>query len=251
MRINSDFRDYYDCIQAMGQDQSVVYQRFVRKEILSSYPFYATSSFRYERSGLHYDTVNIGFCGRVYAALRLNRHDWHIENNKDKQVYCYDIDDVDKFVETNCSKKEIEGYYYHHKSGYNTKIARQWPWNQRRRELESFFIKREEAYQQNPNKHRHWFEENHCPVFYAIYDGSSRRWNGKTYEFEICFHGNIGQFGFARIFDPYQAFQEISMFYGSLAVPLKPIPDISDEVMAEIKGFNEWSFRKEPTKKKR
>jgi len=75
MRINSDFRDYYDCIQAMGQDQTVVYQRFAKEEILSSYPFYATASYRYERTGLHYDTVNVGFCGRVYAALRVVRHD--------------------------------------------------------------------------------------------------------------------------------------------------------------------------------
>ena len=41
------------------------------------------------------------------------------------------------------------------------------------------------------------------------------------------------------------------MFISNLAVPLKPIPKIDDKTMAEIKGFDKWSFRKEPGKKKR
>lgn len=253
MRINSDFRDYYDCIMGTGQDQTFVYQRFAREEILTNYPFHATSQFRYENGGLYYHTVNIGFCGRVYSALKVNRHQWHIEGNKDNIAYCYSIDDIDKYVDEHCDKKEKEGYHYHHKSGYSPKVARLWPWNQRRKELELFFTRDEEYYNVNPNKHRSRFEENHCPVFYAIYDGTHKNWNEKKkcYEYKIVYDGKIGQFDFARIFDPYRAFQEISMFLGSLAVPLKPIPEISDEIMAEIKGFNKYSFRKDPSKKRK
>lgn len=247
IRINSDFRDYYDCIQAIGQDQTFVYQRFAREEILTNYPFYAITNFIYEHSVLDYHTVNIGFCGRVYAALKVNRHKWHIEGNKDNIAYCYSIDDIDKYVDEHCSKKEQEGYYY--KSGYSTKMARLWPWSQRRKELELFFTKGEEYYKQNLNKHRLRFEENHCPVFYSIYDGNRNKRNKK--EYKIVYDGKIGQFDFARIFDPYQAYQEIAMFLGGLAVPLKPIPTIDDSTMLEIKGFDKYSFRKDPSSKKR
>ena len=254
MRINSNFCDYYDCIQATGQDQTFVYQRFAREEILTNYPFHATSNLSYEQGGLHYHTVNIGFCGRVYAALKVNRYKWHIEGNNDNIKYCYSLDDIDKYVDEHCDKKEQEGYHYQHKNGYSTKIARLW--HQRRKELELFFNRDEEYYKQNPNKHRTRFEENHCPVFYAtnlpIYDDTGRfRYNGKGYECKIVYDGKIGQFDFARIFDPYQAYQEVSMFLGSLAVPLKPIPTIDDSIMAEIKGFNKYSFRKDPSSKKR
>jgi len=36
MRIVSEFRDYYDCIQAMGQDRSLVYVK-ISKEVDCSY----------------------------------------------------------------------------------------------------------------------------------------------------------------------------------------------------------------------
>jgi hypothetical protein len=32
---------------------------------------------------------------------------------------------------------------------------------------------------------------------------------------------------------------------------MKPIPEISDDDMRDVKGFDKWSFRKEPSKKKK
>jgi hypothetical protein len=40
------------------------------------------------------------------------------------------------------------------------------------------------------------------------------------------------------------------MFMSNLAVPLKPVPEISDKIMVDIKGFDKWSFRKPPQDKK-
>lgn len=53
---------------------------------------------------------------------------------------------------------------------------------------------------------------------------------------------------FFRVFDPFTAFQELSMYYGGVLVhPNRPIPDVSDEDMVEVKGFDKkWSFRKPP-----
>mgnify|MGYP003622274691 FL=1 len=54
---------------------------------------------------------------------------------------------------------------------------------------------------------------------------------------------------FYQVFDPEMACQELSTFVGGMAVPSKEMPEISDADMRDIKGFNEWSFKKEPTKK--
>ena len=52
--------------------------------------------------------------------------------------------------------------------------------------------------------------------------------------------------------DSYTAFQELQMYFGGLAAPIKPIPHISDADMLIAKGFDKkFSFRKDPTKKKR
>jgi hypothetical protein len=56
---------------------------------------------------------------------------------------------------------------------------------------------------------------------------------------------------FYRVFDPYQAYQEVAMWLSNQAVPIKPIPEMSDEIKAESKGFNKFSFRKDPSSKKR
>lgn len=57
--------------------------------------------------------------------------------------------------------------------------------------------------------------------------------------------------GFPAILDPYTAFQEISMYMGSVFAKSEPsMEDISDESMTEAKGFDKWSFRKLPTKKR-
>jgi len=67
----------------------------------------------------------------------------------------------------------------------------------------------------------------------------------------ICYNSRLKELDFAKIFNPIKAYQEITMFMNNLAVPIKPIPKISDVTMAEAKGFNKYSFRKDPTKKKK
>lgn len=58
----------------------------------------------------------------------------------------------------------------------------------------------------------------------------------------------LKEIGFARVLDPYTAFQELSMFVGGvMARPGNPIVRITDdEVLAGKHGFDKWSFRKMP-----
>jgi hypothetical protein len=52
---------------------------------------------------------------------------------------------------------------------------------------------------------------------------------------------------FYRVFPPYEAYQEISMYVSNILLnPVPPIPKISDEDMISAKGFDRFSFRKDP-----
>jgi hypothetical protein len=61
----------------------------------------------------------------------------------------------------------------------------------------------------------------------------------------------LKQFNFEKLIDPYTAYQELSMFLGSLFVNDDDnMVTISDENKAISKGFDEWSFKKPPSKNK-
>ena len=99
------------------------------------------------------------------------------------------------------------------------------------------------------------FTENHSPIFVATsttvtkYDYLSHE-HGKPEKSKMVWNASLKEFEFFKVFEPYSAFQEITMFLGSLASPEKEIPEMTDDVKIGQKGFNEWSFRKPPSKKK-
>jgi hypothetical protein len=83
-----------------------------------------------------------------------------------------------------------------------------------------------------------YFEE--CPIF--VVDSSSYTFSQK-YTFE--WNARLAPYEFFKVFDPYMAFQELSIFLGAIAVPEKEIAEPSDKIKLEAKGFdNKFSFRK-------
>jgi len=222
MRIISDFHDYYDCAQSYGQDMETIYQR-KEKEIEykeKMFPFFY--GFRYN-SPLDCATRAwvIGFCGNIYPVLEVCK-------NEDSD-YCYNIEQLESSFETNFKKKEIEEYYLK-KTGWkkNKKSGRD--------NTKKYFAK----YEEKKKSYERLFKENRSPLFVAK--------ERKYYDCLINYNAPLKDFEFYKIFDPHTAYQEISMYMYNFAEPMKEIPEISDETMAEIKGFDKWSFRKEPKK---
>ena len=224
MRIISSFHDFYDGVQASGQDHSLLYLRQPREEKLRETPFPFTTTLRHWGSDIVAGCNMIGFCGRVVPVLR-------VQNPREGTMLpmlCYSLADVDAFVETHFKKAVVERYYAAKRHTY---------WRERwryttHRTLEEFFS--ECAAQQG--KYEHLFRENRCPVF--VYREGC--------EHTITYNGCLKDLEFYRCVDPYTAFQEIQMFLGGMAFPNKPIPKIDDKIMAEAKGFDKFSFRKEP-----
>jgi hypothetical protein len=242
------FRDYYDGVQALGQDRELVYVRDPQEVDVSQtgYPFPHFTCWGDNRDWrdveLHITNWTIGFCGQLYPCLQMVQ--FRRSNEQDITEFCYKIEEVDEFVEKNFKDKVVEDYHQT-KHLYNRS---KWPWDARRQNIKKFwdeFALR--VQEQNQDKIRKHFEDNRSPVFLGkVPAGYYDRKN-----MSVTYNARLKDVQFARIVDPYRAFQEISMWLGNQAEPRKAIPEIDDVTMAEAKGFDKkTSFRKPSSKKK-
>lgn len=254
MRIVDRRKDYYDGVQGMGQDMGLTYIRTPKKErfnpenswVKSDLPHWPFPRFRglYWRPGLGVQDIVIGFCGKIYPCLRV----WNLSRPGSDSVFVNDLKSFDDAVlGLGFSDPEVETYM----ESRWVKATRQWqkrlagrgtfPF---RKDVERFFGP--EGYQREADKHAKLFEDHLSPVFVAT---CQEGWGseGKVIEYNAL----LRPYDFMRVFDPYSAYQEISMYLGNMAFPNRPIPHVSDEDMAAAKGFDKFSFRKDPKRSKR
>lgn len=240
MRLISPFHDYYDVVQHEGQDLSLIYNRQPFTEEAKIFlpdlegkdenaPFHYRNWYNTDKFNYRFEDWVIGFCGKVYCVVG-------IRANGDT-TYCYSAQEVEDAILAVANKRTTEWYNGQRKwRGFGSLLNR--------KALDRHFDRYENEYR---NKYIDHFRERGTPIFVSRWNrGNCCRWD--QYKQEITYNAPIGQYKFITIFDPYRAFQEIQMFLGGLAQPEKQIPAISDKDMAEIKGFNKWSFRKEPKK---
>ncbi len=92
--------------------------------------------------------------------------------------------------------------------------------------------------------------EYNTPAFVYDCDWSEDNFGG-NYRHSFVINPKLKDLQFYKVFDAFTAFQEISMFLGGvLGVGEKEIIEIEDKYKIGQHGFDKWSFRKEPTKKK-
>lgn len=69
MRIISDFKDYYDCIQRLGQSDIVYLRKPNTKIIPSNFSSIVGSINNRYKDGIDYIPILIGFCGQYYPLI--------------------------------------------------------------------------------------------------------------------------------------------------------------------------------------
>lgn len=258
MRIVSPFHDYYDVIQGQGQDLTLVYPRIPeevpvgycaprrafqvvaergeetkteKKERIPSFPSVPHSSRWFRHGKLSADTYVVGFCGKIYPVIKLAV--W--VPGQDAEAFCFNLEQVDKFIEANFHKREVESY---HKFSRRVKGY----WNRRnawRNEVSrATFQKCFEEFAEKQDAYADFFERKKCPIFVRDYRQGI-----------ITYHACLRELEFYRLIEPYIAFQELSMCWGGMAQPNRPIPEVTDKDMVTAKGFDKYSFRKEKSKK--
>jgi hypothetical protein len=236
----SEFHDYYDTVQAVGQDQTVVYLR-TRKEVQLNpnnyhFPRFGGTPPRFEYSPwMPMVEIVVGFCGKVYPILRLS-HQRRSEPSPNTAL-CYTPSEVDAFIEHHFKRREIETY--RSKPRRWRFASALWPRGQRREKFQEFF----DTYAAKKTAFVPLFLENRCPIFVA-----STWWDveQRARHYKIVYNECLKELEFFRRMDTYTAYQELQMYFGAMAQPNRPIPAVSDKDMVSIKGFDKWSFRNPP-----
>lgn len=218
MRIISPFRDYYDCISGMtyNEDDIVYYrtERTIKEKV--DLPRPGKRKFYFESLDFGIKEI-LGFCGKLY-------YRYYVRNPKTHQnVYSFSDIEIDKYIKDYYSDKHYQQFCGQKTKHYKDRLFR------------SFTKDEITSSLRHPPEHTQIFEQYKCPMF-----SYSSRYS------ELTLNPRLNRINFQCIFDPYQAYQEISMFLGNMAFPNKPIPTVSDEDMIQAKGFDKFSFRKDP-----
>ena len=87
-----------------------------------------------------------------------------------------------------------------------------------------------------------YFVQYKCPVWKFQF----REWRDGKHCDILTINPELKPLEFYRRYDCYQCYQEISMYVGGVLGNANPsIPHIDDKTMAEAKGFDKYSFRKD------
>lgn len=234
MLILSKFKDYYDGVaHSKGIDKAIVYKREEKETHIAKLNY----SWK-NRSGINlpsYDRVRsyrkypvfknrdikeietffVGFCGRIYALMVIQRHIIVDQFRTETETeFVYDL-------------PTIKSYFTK-----DNKYFSSWDHNY------DSFIK-----QTFDNRLQKLFLEQKTPVFLFHRDKYN---HGLNLKLNFC----LKEIEFFKMFDTYQAFQELEMFVGQQLCTEKDTLDISDKHKIIGKGFDyKTSFRKEKSGK--
>lgn len=256
MKIISKFHDYYDTSMSFGIDPKLIY--FRKQELIDvppsikigyrdEYYLLGGRSFNKSRNTTIYPKFGIiGFCGIIfpYYYIEIRKPHPHMSARTitiDK--YCYSMDEVDEFMISNFTKNQLREY---NEKPPKNKIR--WYYSKEARySIENMF----NFVQTQPKDLVDIFLNNKIPV-YHLYTAQPK---GKNIP-EILSNPRLTDLDFVTVKDPFTAFQDISMYIsGVLGTPMMPMPEMPDDDMRDIKGFDKYSFRKgkknESTKNKK
>jgi len=233
MRIISKYKDYYDGVGAGDLDPIPVYERHEKKiELIQPFPNdWRHSKYLIVNRNNKVDgyksklverslyTYVIGYCGELYPILKVVQDEGSIS----KYWYEYDVSTILDYVKTN-----------------------RWQGIHRYKEILNEWLELIKTL-----KLQDIFKEHNVPVF--IFDGfeiDTRK--GTQPVLHVTLNPRLRKYEFYKIKDAYTTYQDIRMYVGNdLARDTEVnVPTGDDKTLAESKGYDKWSFRKESTKEK-
>jgi len=245
MKIQSKFKDYYDIGMGQGTQDGIVFERktlnstvkheefkkFTTLELLAiklHKHLHATSRNLYVDNRFNVSPFMVLFCGKVFPGMRVERKNTYafIPESENIDSYFYDLESVEA-----CLQKQ--------KTSLKDARVNRW---------EEIFTKRHtkdlsEFFKMTGSTQ---FENDllNCHVLTGVV---SSFLNSEGYHFTSNLP--LKEVEFFKKFDPWQAYQELSMYIGGVVAPeSKPMIRIDDKYKIMEHGFDKMSFRKPPTK---
>lgn len=245
MRIISKFSDYYDAVQAQGQDRSMVFvreqQQFTRchsnKELTPALAQFVDFAARHTPANLRlspekreYLSVEVEFglvlfAGRLYPYAELRRLPRAL-GSWVEPYFIYSHDELARVLDE-----------------YDFDLAKR--------------DKRAEQWEARFNAASHLNNKGGSSAEFFALTGSDRlmelamserlataRWARRMDLLDV--NPRLADLQFYRQLDAWQAFQELSMYWGNLAAPDRVPVVIEDKYRIVQHGFDKYSFRKPP-----
>ena len=259
MKIISKFHDYYDIGLSYGVDPMIVYDRKkktisidhsttkreknentkhfeIARNIFSGINRKYLSLFnRWRKSEINDLLIQscgcICFCGEIHPFLEcvVTSMDQSYYRKSTVQ-YVYSLNTLDKLIEESGSKRTYDKYFNSDKSEYTVG----------RSNYDVFFNHSKKAsYESLVDLHI----EYDSPIFIYEYEST---------QFNTIINPMLKKYEFYKVYDAYTTFQNLSMFMsGILGSKENKTVNVEDNDLKYMKGFDEKSFRKEPTKRKK
>lgn len=221
MRIISSFKDYYDGVMRTGMDREVVYVREQTKVDLGR-DFDPGFSTKHTGSYHKVETLFLGYCGQIYRVYVVESTRTLYQNWR---YVTYDYEEFKTIM--------MEHGFA---SKYEFSENRWWPGSyQKFRDYDT-------------NKMNDLFHKFQTPLF-VVTNVHTYRAPDKT---TLHLGPSLKELEFQRVKDAYTAYQDIFQYVaGTLNKPENGMVTISDKDKIHKHGFDKWSFRKMPTKKKK
>lgn len=229
MRIISTFKDYYDSISSYGVDKSIIYNRnleIICDVNISNIKYCKSIESLLDSRAIEWVTLPkseigvIGFCGKLFPFMTFN--------NKDgKGVFLKDGSYIHNYSTTYCVTDEL------------LKLNELLDSNTRGSMIHKDVRRRVNRFFDEVPKVSIDFVDVGCPVF-ALLKASNR-----CFSIDLIKNIPLSSVEFFRVKHPVEAFQEIQQYVSTRLVSEKEVPvKISDEILAQKKGFDKWSFRR-------
>jgi len=235
MYIISKKKDYYDGVAGTtGIDKTIVYHREVieleedklpkqfrrksnwRKEDIN--PLRELSTFKLKKE-FHdvcedYSYFIIGFCGKLYIGWKLYR----------EEIFPYMVDTEITF-DSEYMKSILEPKSWYNNLEDNINYIQKFDAIQIFRDLKTPVFVFDNDYSRTQLDTKHYSIRNYNPKFFV--------------------NPVLKEYQFYKVFESFQAFQEIQMFLGGvLGSGEKNIVEVADKYKITQHGFDKWSFRK-------
>lgn len=223
MRIISKTRDYYDAVMKTGMDREIVYVRETKNVTLKDpikfgFDTKRTSSYaRYGGSASYtVHTMFLGYCGSIYKVYMVTGDEYN--------VVSYDY-------------QEFKDFMLQHGLGSAYDFSERRWWSGRYQEFRDY----------DTSNLLEFFHQFQTPLFLLNNEHHYRKPDTTV----ITLGPSLKDIGFQKIKDPYTAYQDIFQYVaGTLNRPEASMVKISDKDKIHKHGFDKWSFRKMPSKKK-
>ena len=227
MKIHSPFKDYYDCMLRTNHSEFPVYIR-TPKEVKEKSRYGNTFSMpdKFTGGSVGYGGV-ILFCGKYYPFI------------ESQGTYFYSFMKLESHFQSLLKEESFEAWK---KGQYFDNVSRP-------DKFKEWFLLMYSSWRKDPEdlvpEYKAYFAPHISP------QDPIASFENTLQGYEITINPNLSKFQFYNVFDPQETFLILERHLQNIAVPLNPIQEIKDKDLLVAKGFDKFSFRKQPTKNKK